>query len=486
MDIVDPHAPPRDPLSSPASPTVIHRDIPVISYTGQWEVVGLRNALDAHKNGQFALASSLADDLLGDDRVQATLGSRTGALFGLPAHHTRGEADIDGECEAAWQEQWSRMSADGVFNEVKRQAIIMGFAVSEIIYDTSVTPWRQYLKPWPARYIYYRMDIRRLVASTTDGPVIIEPGDGKWFVHAPFGIYRGWLHATIRAIADKWLIKQLTWRDRARYNERHGMPIIKAYVPAAGDAAQKANFIAGMSTLGQEAVVGLPQNVDETGYDLELLEAKDRAWETFRSTIEDCDRAIILAIKSQNLTTEVNDGSFAAARQHGGTEQVTLEFDAKTFEEDLYTQVSRPFALYNFGDANAATRTGWDVEPIEDANANATKLATFGAAMASLAASGVKLTSDGVVAMAAALQISLSASQIQDITAGPSTFRIPFTPTDLSSFVTVNEARMSQDLPPLDGPDGGLTVSQYQAKNASVIANAAAAALPEDTGGEAK
>ncbi len=396
-------APPRDPLEHSADPNVIHRDIPIVAVTGDWTINGIRSALNGHKIGQFAASSILVDDTFGDDRVQATLGSRTGALFGQSVTHTQARADIDGECRKAWVEQWqgfaalipeegsNRWAHQAVMTEAKRWAIMMGFSVSELLWDTSTTPWRVTLKPWHPQYIYYRWDTRQLVANTIDGPVNIVPGDGKWFVHAPFGMYRGWIHAAVRAIADKWIIKQLAWRDRARYNERHGLPIIKAYVPAAGDARQKELFVQSMSTMGQEAVVGLPQNVDESGYDLELLEARDRAWETFRSTIEDADRSIILTIKSQNLTTEVTEGSFAAARQHGGTEQVTLEFDNSTFSHDLYTQVARPFAKFNFGDADLAPMSSWDVKPTEDRAAEAKTALDAGNALVALKAGGMNV-----------------------------------------------------------------------------------------------
>lgn len=47
--------------------------------------------------------------------------------------------------------------------------------------------------------------------------------------------------------------------------------------------------------------------------------------------------------------------------------------------------------------------------------------------------------------------------------------------------MTVNEARAAQGLPPIDGPDGDLTVAEFQAKNADTIAEAAAAAAGETT-----
>ncbi len=384
-------APPRDPLNRPDDPLVVNRDIPIVAISGDWTIGGIRTALAGHKIGQFAQSAMLVDDTFGDDRVQATLGSRTGALFGQRVIHKRARHDDDGRCRKHWRRQWRTIAAQGVLSEIKRWAIMIGFGVAEILYDTSTNPWTLALKPWHPQYIYYRWDIRKLVANTIDGPVVIEPGAGKWLVHSPFGIYRGWIHAAVRAIADKWIIKQLAWRDRARYNERHGLPIIKAYVPAAGDALQKELFVQSMSTMGQEAVVGLPQNVDETGYDLELLEARDRASSTFRETIEDADRSIILTIKSQNLTTEVSEGSFAAARQHGNTEQVTLAFDDSTFAYDLYQQVARPFAKFNFGDARKAPYSSWDVTPIEDYVSTSRVLQAFAQAVFEMRQAGIQV-----------------------------------------------------------------------------------------------
>jgi phage gp29-like protein len=447
----DAFAPPVDPLIRPDDPAVVYRDIPITAITGDWTIGGIRQALASHKVGMFAHSALLVDDAFGDDRVQATLGSRTGALFGQQVKHARAASDVNGECANAWRAQWQGFTAarpedvggrwahQSVMTESKRWAIMMGFSISELLWDTTVTPWRVTLKPWHPQFVYYRWDIRKFVVNTSEGPVVAEPGSGKWFVHAPFGMYRGWIHGAIRAIADKWIIKQLAWRDRARFNERHGLPIIKCYVPAAGDARQKELFIQSMSTLGQEAVVGLPQNVDETGYDLELLEARDRGSATFRETIEDADRAIILTIKSQNLTTEVVEGSFAAARQHGGTEQVTLEFDDATFAQDFYEQVGRPYAMFNFGDPDMAPYSSWDVQPIEDRAAEAKTTLDASTALVALKAAGVP-----VDVHAYALKFKIPVGEAPTVASKIGTiyqYHID------SGVVTVNEVRKSLGLP---------------------------------------
>jgi hypothetical protein len=59
---------------------------------------------------------------------------------------------------------------------------------------------------------------------------------------------------------------------------------------------------------------------------------------------------------------------------------------------------------------------------------------------------------------------------------------IPLTPTDIASIVLVNQALASLGLPPRGDADGDLTVAQFQAKHATVVA-AAANAAAGDAGG---
>lgn len=387
----DGFAPPRDPLVgvTPDGASVVYRDVANLSIATEWTPDSIRGALTAHASGTFGPAAMLIEALFGDDRVQATLGSRTGALFGQTVHHEPGANDADGSVRAAWMASWAKLTSQGACYEIKRWAIMNGFAVCELLWDTSLPVWQPYFKMWSPLYLRFDVAKRCLMAHTQSGEIPVTPGNGKWFVHAPHGLYRGWLHASVRAIAMRWLQKNDALRDWSRYNEVHGLPLVKAYVPAAGAASQKQNFVMSLATRGAEAVVALPQNVDDTGYDLELLEAKDRAWETFGGTVEACDRSIILTIKSQNLTTEVSEGSFAAARQHGNTEQVTLAFDNITFTQDLYEQVARPFALFNFGDADAAPRSTWDTTPTEDYDTKAKTLGTFATALVQMRTAGI-------------------------------------------------------------------------------------------------
>lgn len=403
---------PTDPIddAKPRDTRIVYRDVPLTNIPGDWTHRRILCALDEHKEGIFQRVSLLCDSVFGDDRVQATLGSRTGGLFSQPVKHKGGSKRF----RKAWKVAFRKACSQSAMSEVMRWAVIMGFTTSEIRWDTKVTPWQPYVIPWHPYFCNYRVDLREYQLSTVDAYTFAQPGTGKWMLYAPHGEYRGWMQGAIRAIAEKWFIKQLAWRDWARFNERHGLPIIKAIVPAAGDPTQKQNYVASLATIGQQAVVGLPQNIDQTGYDLQLLEARDRTWETFMRCIDRCDMSIVLPILWQNLTTEVKEGSLAAAREHGDIRQNALEFDNETLSECIYRDLARPFALFNFGDPDEACRTTWDVTPQEDFVAKSDAFLKFSQGMQFLRQAG--LTVKNVEKLAKKLGIEIGATEQSDPT----------------------------------------------------------------------
>lgn len=382
-----------------ASASLIYRDIPSVTVQNSWTVAAVRGAIEQLSIGLFDAPSQLCDAIVADDRVQATLGSRTGGLLGRPVKHTLPpgyEDNADAKaCRDAWAKHWPALAAEAEVSEIQRWGIMLGFAPAQVLWDTVDDDlWLPYLYPWYPRYVYYHWLLRHYVAITLDGQVPITPGDGHWLLHAPHGAYRGWMRGAIRATAEPWLRKTFAWRDASRWSERHGMPIVKAKTPAAADQSQVNQFRAALANLGQETVIQVPQGVDaQFSYDLEIMEASSQSWQGFGSIINGSDMQIVLALLYQNLTTEVKEGSYAAARVHGDVRQGALEADNHALGRGtIYNQLSRPFAAINFGDPNLATITEWDVAPFEDAAAQASTFHLFAMALQQLRTAGKEVT----------------------------------------------------------------------------------------------
>ena len=366
--------PPRDPLKDTdirAQAGAVSREIPLVSVATGWDVAATRNAYGSLVIGLFDQPAQLVDSIVGDSRVQAAMASRTGGILGRPVDFViprkLRDSALARECRDAFIDAWPTMAAEPILSELQQWAVMLGFGPAQILWDTSGEYAIPHMRPWHPRYVYYHWTYRCYVAVTMDGQTPILPGDGHWVNHCPHGEYRGWMRGAVRAIAPWWLARNYALRDWARYSERHGLPMIKAKTPASGDPIQINNWRASLVNLGQETVINCPQSVAPgQSFDLELMEAEDTAHEGFGGLIGRCDMEITLALLAQNLTTEIKEGSMAAARVHADVRQTLLEADARALAQTIYLQIARPFAAMNFGDADLAPRVVWNVKPYED------------------------------------------------------------------------------------------------------------------------
>lgn len=407
------HQPPRDPLEGDvkARTRVIYRQIPLVTIQHGWGIDQVRQALISHNEGIFEQSGQLADSILGDDRVQATLGSRISGLFG---HDTRfkaaNDSDAAKECLEAWKAAWPKFATSASMVQMHTYAILMGVSPGQLLWDTSGPVWTPRLEPWHPRYSYFNWQFNKYMALSQDGELPIVAGDGKWLMHAPWNEYRGWIRGSIRAVAEPWLFRHWAIRDLARYTEVHGMPIRKAIVPAASDEVQRDRFAAQLANLGQETTIMVQTGADGAGqnFDLDLVEAKDTNWQAMIGLRDHCDMAIILSLLFQNLTTEVKGGSFAAASAHMDIRASGIQADNEAWRYTLYEQVARPFAWINFGDADLAPWTDWDVKPLSDWDALSTMLNKFGTAVEVLRRGGVQFENpQDVVTLAKSMGLTL-------------------------------------------------------------------------------
>jgi phage gp29-like protein len=386
-------APPGNPLLPQPGVQMIYRDLPIVSIATQWTVDMVREALRANLTGNFYAPAMLCDEILGDDRVQATMGSRVAGLLSRetiiePANGSRAAKE---SCEA-FQECWPDLGSYSTQGWLHAYGVMMGWSSAQIVWDTTGPMWRPQLRPWHPIYTYYHWTLRRFIALSQDGQIAIEPGNGKWVLHAPWGDYRAWVFGALRAVAQAWLGRHFAYRDWMRYSEVHGIPIKLASAPASADAVQRSQFVASLTNIPSETTVLLNKGLEGQGsdYNLELLEATDTAWESFPGLIDRSDMSIVLAILFQNLTTEVTGGSFKATQAHMDVKQQGAERDDTAFTT-TYRQITRPFAAFNFGDPALAPTVRRDMKSDTVHKDNAALAALLGQTLTSLRTAGIRL-----------------------------------------------------------------------------------------------
>ena len=379
--------------------TQVYQDIPVTTLT-DWSVDNVKAALEALERGTFYSAALYADYMLRDDRIASTLQTRVLGLTSLPFRiepSKKGDPKTAQRAADEMKEVFPSIFPESTAADVLRWNIMNGFAIAQNVWTMTEKRWVPTPQSWHPFSAYYRLDTRKYTVSTMDaGPIEIEPGDGKWVLFAPHGQYRGWMFGAMRSLAMTFLLRQYAWRDWARYSEVHGLPARIGKVPMASSDSDKTAFLAQIGNITNEPTLILPVGMDGASFDYELKEAAAGGWEGFERLIMRCDTSITLGILSQNLTSEVSAGSFAAANVHNEVREDLKGADSRCLTNDVVQQILRPWALYNYGDADLAPIPIWDAKTPDDKAAAASERASTATMMMSLSTAITALTASGL------------------------------------------------------------------------------------------
>jgi hypothetical protein len=390
---------------------LVYRDLPLVTIQNTWSIEQARGAIYSHLIGTFYASGLLCDSILGDDRVCATLNSRAAGVFGREVRFKAADdSDAAKECLEAWEGWWPQFAGTGALRECFDYRVMMGFSHGQLCWDTTQPKldFAPRLFPWHPVFTWYDWMLRCYQAIGHDAQIPIVPGNGKWL---QFGGYRSWVRGCLRPVVEPWMLRHFGFRDMARFGEIHGNPTRVGHVPMVGDPVERQNFESALANMGANTALIVPRGVDPSnydGYDYDLVEATSQAWQVHPAQIDRCDMAIVLAILMQNLTTQVDGGSYGAAKVHMDVKSQGDDLDNQDIKGVVYRDVARPFAYLNHGDANLAPWTWFDVTPIERYESNAKQLVQFGAAISSLRQGGVEFKDPAEVRRWAAERFGLT------------------------------------------------------------------------------
>lgn len=380
---------------APRIPFRFEQHEPQTGIAQKWTISRVERALDSLERGEFVEAALLAEAMGRDDRIEACWTTRYQALLGLPFEmlpNEDGDARRNKAVAKDLGRTWFRSYPEDVETEALYWRVFLGFAVGQVYYETD-EGWVPRVEIWHPQHLVWNATRKGFDAVTTTGVVPVEHGKG-WIV---FGgaAKRPWMRAAVRSLSVPWLSRHFAYRDWNTYNERHGKPIVKVKFPAnaggvdVGSEAPGA-WYAKVQQLGSKSVAYLPQGVGEKGegFDLDLLESKARSEEAFAKLISHCDTSIAIRLLGQNLTTEVQGGSRAAATVHDRVRLDYLAADAEGEATDLHTGVAEPWALRKHGSADLGPWPTRNADPPEDQKARAEAGEGLGKALKSFGDAG--------------------------------------------------------------------------------------------------
>jgi phage gp29-like protein len=359
---------------------------PTIEWGTKWSVDSVTAALTAHEGGDFSRSALLVDAMGRDDRISGCLNTRLNAITGANGIDFTIVAPEGGreEYAKAVQKWWPEVVTDAAQKAIASDMIMMGLAIARVHWDTSAKQWLpKKIERWHLTHVRWDDSIDRFIVSHEGGQEIIEPGDPNWLVLTPGGD-RSWMGGAVRALGLAYVMRQWDWRDWARFNERHGLPIILLREPPTQEPAQKEAFFAAVRRMGTTGILRLPfSQTHEDGFDAQMMEAKDRGFDSFDKFLTALNIAIAVLLLGQNLTTEVKGGSFAAASAHELVRGDYLVSDTENLASGERDGLIKPWGRFNIAgwDDAQAPWPFWNCDPPADLVQEGTKLKTFGEAL---------------------------------------------------------------------------------------------------------
>jgi phage gp29-like protein len=376
----------------------------------EWTVPLVRSAITQHELGRMRQSARLADAMGRDPRIAGALETRQRALSSrsaLPFSVTTSEEGDGRKRKAAadrMRELWWYACPEDAIAPLLRDAIMLGVAVGYVEWTATGGEWvprLRWLPPHGLAFEQYSLDGTRgpaWIYTAWDGSRYeVRPGEDGWFLYLPSGP-RSWMSGRVRSLGLPWYMGVTTERDWARYDEKHGLPILSIDEPhwahddiegedgAEGSKADE--YYEQFKTLPSEAVLRNPQGPDgQAGWAAKWLEPVSKSWESFQAHLRYLGTLIEQSLLGRDSAAGPKGGDGELA-----TERVRVEYlasDAETLSTALREQLWKPWAEYNYGDRDVAGWGRWDTRPPPDLAARASTLKTAAEALTLLSPMGV-------------------------------------------------------------------------------------------------
>jgi hypothetical protein len=335
-----------------------------------WTFARLRAAEIQADGGNYTLATQVCDWLLTDDRISGTLGARTEALLGLtPTFEPSGDKRRSNRAVKALDagDDWFIAYPEAELDQLHSWGLLLGVAPGRHNWAEGKRNGGRLL-PFPA--FWYPETLQQdqrtrewSICDSTNKRHILTPGDSEWLLHTPFGQNRPHARGLWRSLKNWALLKRLAMMDLKRLGAKGATAVGTS--PDGSTFEQRQELAKAIAESEDDAVIILA-----AGFDLKLIQSYAGSQQIYDAQIKLADLAIAIRIRGGNLSTNVEEGSRAAAKeQKKSGDNAKLLFDDKTLSSFVHDQSLVWWAEFNYGDPELAPWPAWPVEQGEDLQA---------------------------------------------------------------------------------------------------------------------
>lgn len=368
----------------------------IVPSTLGWDLDSLQAAILQLENGNLFAAHSLMLAMTRDATVAHGLTVRRMSLSALP-WEIQFPPSIPEEARDALLKHWPEAITPQDLATASGYTVMLGLAPATQQWFLKTEPdgktyWQFRTEILETGHCQYRPDMRNYWFISRGGYTEIVDDGNAWALFKSLGDRRHHLDCAVRTLAVLWFIVQEAIRYHRAYNAEYGRPIKALSVPDQHRLSEDvANLVAQASGLYGGSVIILPQFADSqqtANFDLKLVEAKSRGFQTFADLAKVCRDLITLYLVGVLETTGGSSASNAKAQTQLRVADRYTTADAR-IREDALNRILRCWADFNgFVDA---PRYVVDTEPPADE--------AHRAAVAKDRAAAIKATAEALKAM---------------------------------------------------------------------------------------
>ena len=425
-----------------------------------WDLDRVRNAISMHCQGIFLESSQLAIAVSRFGPVTAALKQRVAPALGRPRQvhaGTRGLSKVLGrEIERQLAPRLGLRPSPYfppiLWGSIGIDLAMMGFSVLQHAYgapnpDTGIR--MVYTRRWPTWAVQYWRPRRTFIAMTTEGPVDIISGDGKFTLVADSE--EPHLEAAIIPLGEEALDGKSTQRARASYVDKYGNPKWVGIMPQGVAVRSKEGdaFFDALATIrGPDGYGAIP-----FGSQLDIRGLTSGQSDTFKDALESNWQYVAAILLGSDGTMTRGTGVYSAPI-FAGVRRDLVERDLKAEIRAVNCGHVAPWLAFNYASSIAEAR-GWidpvfDI-PLPDPDADAriesigkrTKM--FIEIQKAKADAGFEVSQDSVDEDAATFEIEAPKLAVSENKRVP----IDVPPTERAKVVKVRELRSNMGLEPL-------------------------------------
>jgi hypothetical protein len=348
------------------------RPFPTYQQT-RWIQKEIENAHWQADQGNLQVVGRLSRSIQTDDVAGGVLDTRSGGLIRLKKQFRGTESVIaDFENRGDKAGLWDKIFPPGELIALDKDFTLCGVAVGRLI-PLPDRPYPVFCRFDP-EYLLYRWWESRWYYRCQGGVIPITPGDGSWVLHCKTHL-EPWKHGAWSAAGRAWIAKDHAISYLNNYNFKFSTPYKVAVSPLGASEPQRRGFLQRLIAAAINASFDLP-----SGWDIKLLELTGTGHEVMINTIHMADRAFMIQLAGQTLTTEGGEG-FANADVGLTIRADLIQGNGDALAATWNEQVLPPVIDHLYG-SGSSLYVAWDTTPSRNVAAEAQAVATLGDAIA--------------------------------------------------------------------------------------------------------